>query len=615
MRKSTISAVLLLFIISMLMSSATAQEVPEKSIFFSTEEDFVTQGSEPPDGNPIVSDGDLLNLAGHIYARNRELLGAFDVRDDLGLDAVDVIDVDDRFVAFSTELDHPNGLFTAGDLLATNGAILSNSALLAAFQIPSQLDLGLDAVHFLGKPEDIISFLRMVRDRGRHFWLDNPVTLSKSLEEYDIDIWFSTEGTPPPLEKPMFLDGDLLSATGTVVGHNTHLLPAVVPAGIPNRGVDFGLDAVNADREGHQSSIHFCTEILFEGEFSFTDGDVLEIGRGVVIRNAALTKVFKPRSEFLGLDALSFTLKPRRCENQITDIGGLQVDVADINPAGRAEIIPMVSTDHPFGKDVPFWGTICPGTIRFRVVFRKFVDGPGPGTGIPVLPAEGWMAKGRNMVTGACDVLVPWFSDADGWFDGPRFRQLLFCNPNLILTWWKSESAPDPNGLYRVWLEFDRGAGIETEPMSHLVRLDNTSPKINSLGIPGGACIEYSSTDMPIMVKSDFFDEHFWRYQLVISGDLYPDNPYAGVHYYDTVPEAANLKSTGTKPPGTLVNLHEVSVFDVVKPPAKPVACAYGVRLRVWDRTVDGYVQPHPHVVGGYFRTYVSREIYFDYTP
>jgi len=49
------------------------------------------------------------------------------------------------------------GGLTAGDLLATNVAILPNSALLASFKIARYMDLGLDAVHFMGKKETSFS--------------------------------------------------------------------------------------------------------------------------------------------------------------------------------------------------------------------------------------------------------------------------------------------------------------------------------------------------------------------------------------------------------------------------------------------------------------------------
>ena len=254
MRRFKINPVLLLVpIISILMGMAIAQDVPkavaEKGVFFSTEEDFVTQGPEPRDGNPIISDGDLLNSSGFVYMRNSELLRLFQVKFDLGLDAADVIDINKRSVAFSTELDHPGGMFTAGDLLATNGAILPNSALLAAFHIPRDLDLGLDAVHFIGSKDTISTFLEIVKRQGREYWLKNPEGLMKYLKQYGIDIWFSVEGTAPTVRSPMFLDGDLLSAaTGTIVLSNRDALPGTVPAGIPNRGVDFGMDAVTIYR-------------------------------------------------------------------------------------------------------------------------------------------------------------------------------------------------------------------------------------------------------------------------------------------------------------------------------------------------------------------------------
>jgi len=281
------------------MGLATAQcEVPLNGVFFSTEEDFVTQGTK------IISDGDLLNMGGYVYMRNLGLLEVFKGEFDLGLDAADVIDKEDHFVAFSTELDDPKDRFTAGDLLATNGAILPNSALLYAFDIPSNLDLGLDAVHFKGEREAIIEFLEMVKTYGREYWLGKPDALIEYLKEFGIDILFSTEGTAPWPNEPKFLDGDLLSAaTGKIVAANSDLLPPSVPAGILEGGVDFGLDAVTLDKE---ENIEFSTEILYE--LSFTDGDVLLQGDGVVLHNASLINAFELKVEELGLDALSFYL-------------------------------------------------------------------------------------------------------------------------------------------------------------------------------------------------------------------------------------------------------------------------------------------------------------------
>ena len=123
---------------------------------YSTEEDFITQGPVPPDGNPIISDGDLLGRFGAVCMRNAGLLQNFDVTYDMGLDAVDVLDVETVLVAFSTELNSPHGNFRHGDLLTTGGAVIPNQALLALFQVAG--DRGLDAVHYIGKLDDIIAF-------------------------------------------------------------------------------------------------------------------------------------------------------------------------------------------------------------------------------------------------------------------------------------------------------------------------------------------------------------------------------------------------------------------------------------------------------------------------
>ena len=299
---------------------------------FSTEEDFVTQGPTPPDGNPIISDGDLLGPNGAICARNRDLVGRFDVNEDLGLDAVDIINAEIGLVAFSTELDSPHNSpliihFTAGDLLATNGAIIPNIALTFPFNIG--YDIGLDGVHFVGSEERIIGFLNEARGVGREGFVTNPRLLGDMLRQWALDIWFSTEGTGPAPARPGFLDGDLLSARdGIIVASNSLLLPSSVPAGIPDRGVDFGLDAVAGDREEHREMIGFSTEILYNGDSIFTDGDVLLTGNGVIRTNKDLISAFEPKADFLGLDALSMVMrKPDliitriRCDSQNRMIG------------------------------------------------------------------------------------------------------------------------------------------------------------------------------------------------------------------------------------------------------------------------------------------------------
>jgi len=314
MRKMTIRvAVGVLLILIALMPPGSVIGRPSQlppvcqQLAFSTEEEFVTQGPEPPDGNPIISDGDLLSSTANgcvICARNIELLSSFDLQEvDLGLDAADVIDAERSLVAFSTELDSPYvGQFTAGDLLATNGMAIANVALTDPFGAGH--DIGLDAVHFVGDPAGIVAFLDEARQYSRADWLSDPGRLARMLVQYEIDIWFSTEGTFGPMENPDILDGDLLSARGIKIAGNDSLLPGTVPAGIPVRGVDFGLDAITDARIPEGQLMYFSTELLFEGDPSFTDGDILQAGNGVVARNADLIGCFEPKARELGLDAL-----------------------------------------------------------------------------------------------------------------------------------------------------------------------------------------------------------------------------------------------------------------------------------------------------------------------
>ena len=166
-----------------------------REIAFSTSEDFISREPVPPDSITIISDGDLLGKNCAICARNAELLVGFEVNYDLGLDAVDLLDFESSLIAFSTELDSPNaGQFTAGDLLFTNGTVIPNTALTYEFG-PGDITyyLGLDAVHFAGANESIIAFIDDVSQYQREYWLENPGFLSDKLEEYKIDIWFSTE--------------------------------------------------------------------------------------------------------------------------------------------------------------------------------------------------------------------------------------------------------------------------------------------------------------------------------------------------------------------------------------------------------------------------------------
>jgi hypothetical protein len=580
---------------------------------FSTEEDFLGQ-------DIVISDGDLLGVTRDatgapsctICARNADLLGqGFDAQADLGLDAVDVIDADNYIVAFSTELDSPSvdpiG-FTAGDLLITkdtatpsilpNAIVILNTALTGHF--PVTYDIGLDAVHFVGDSQQILSFLKAAAPLS-------PVDgteLDGLFRTYStVDILFSTEGTLGPVENPTFLDGDLLSAkNGTIVAGNADLLPASVDAGIPVRGVDFGLDAATTDRLGDKRQIHFSTEILHDGELSFTDGDVLAYGNGVVATNYDLLGCFGPKVKELGLDALSFGPPAEEgCINRITKIAG--VDVADI---GLADGLVMTGTlgiaaTSPFGGRIHFEGSICNDVDYFRVVYRK-ASSADPWKGMDVAASKGW--------TVATDAFFPpwpdcmdtqlWTSDGNGWFDRPTYQQLSDtglggCNPGLSLTVWESTlAAGGKDALYEVALETEISTVVSTDTI-RLVQLDNTHPVVK-LEKQEGVCDAFTDDDMPITVTADISDTYFYEYQLTIGGDGYTAHSYSPVAFYDDPTD--NVIGTGTIKPPPFADLHPVSVFDLA---ANPVKCGYFVWLTGWDRTVVGRFTysanwPHPCV-------------------
>jgi hypothetical protein len=566
---------------------AASQVGPEalkycKELAFSTEEDFFSR-------DIIISDGDLLGIvrdaAGvhcEICARNRDLLNFFDVAPDLGLDAVDVIDVDAYLVAFSTELDSSNaGQFTAGDLLVTTVpyVVILNQALTAKWGVP--YDIGLDGVQFVGEPEAIVAFLDAAAKETQPITAD---TLARLFGQFSIDIWFSTEGTwTPATGGDGFLDGDLLSAnSGVIVAPNAGLLPASVPAGIPVRGVDFGLDAVATDRTVETERLFFSTEILFDGEPTFTDGDVLRVGDGVVATNEDLLGCFYPKAKMLGLDALSIGVPPEeQCVSRIDRIGG--VDVANISLTDGMVMTGTVgiAANSPFGGRIDFQGNICPDVDAFRVLYREHGSGD-PWEQMDVPASKNWTVKVDAFFPPwpDCDAEANWSSDADGWFDGPAYRALSHpafgCNPDLSLTVWESGGR---NELYDVLLETKAGA-VTISDTARLVQLDNKPPTVE-LEKVWGECKEYADEDMPLMVTGRISDTHFYDYELSICGDGYGCHTYPRVAFFDD--PADNIIDTGTEDWNAFKELHAVTVFDLAPDPVK---CGYAVVLTGWDRTL-----------------------------
>ncbi len=622
-----------------------AQEPPMKACedgAFSTEEDFITTGPEPYDGDPIISDGDLLSPKGSVCARNAELLANHYPQGrppaDLGLDAADIVDITDNVVAFSTELDDPLGGFTAGDLLFTNGAVVANVALVSPFEI--SYDIGLDAVQLVGAREDVIQFLNEASRRTRDAWVKAPSDLAGMLRQHNVDIWFSIEGTHRAGNRPI-LDGDLLSATGTIVAGNSSLLPPAVPAGLPSRGVDFGLDAVAAAKSDDQvregPDVYFSTEILFRGQPGFTDGDVLRGGNGVITRNDELIQQFDPKADFLGLDALDLPLTrippptdpniQKMCgERLVADFQGGSVLSTAAAGTGLfrkdlATTPPGEPPRRPCGEYVPIDGYLPDsGVKRFRVAYRPASDLVEPAVGTASGIRTNWVLSVWDSGLGYCRYTGSLDTDANGWMDAAAYLDAKaggpstgFCtNSSLRLAVWDTAGhtsgfgPADPDGHYRLWLEWYDNANVpHREPVDHSIQLDNTKPKINvhpdgtkklKVTLPDGtttldACGEAPPGTSTFKVYADFEDAYYWGYHLIVKGGNPPKSiryplppPASGWHdYYDGTPEVSKTDDTGTAPDGSIVHLRDIDMNDLGK---SFTDCCYVLDLRIRDAAI-----------------------------
>lgn len=578
---------------------------------FSTEEDFIARDVPIFDGNPYISDGDMLSFNGQVCMRNHNLLAAWFVGaigPDLGLDALDVLDVDKPFIAFSTEVDDPLGRFTSGDLLFTPGNAIPNIALVKPFNIT--WDIGLDGVQLIGKTEDVLRFVNALPNYPREVLVKNPDLLrNELLQRYSVDIWFTVEGTAFIGTRSQVLDGDLLSAaTGTIVFSQAALLPPDVPAGLPDRGVDFGLDGVVSprDRETARRMLYFSTEILYDGEkISFTDGDVLRLGDGIARTNWDLIKAFHPAADFLGLDALSvlFNPPPLRDPNIQSMCGELPVadfDGGVVPPneggtglyrANSAIAPPGDLPRRPCGEYVPIDGFLpATGVTRFRVAYRPFTDlRPAAGTARGVqthwLIKEwfGWPINNCLPVTDLNTDLAGWMP-ASTYLDAKSGALTGCANSGMRLAVWDTNNKmglgpateAERNGHYVLWLEWeDTGGILHQEPVEHHLQLDNTLPRIApypaglQVHLPGSpspvpACGEAPTGNSNFEVWGQFADLYYWNFHLEVRGGSPPAWVSYGPHNYydphDGTPPLKNTDDTGTTPDGTTVHLRNINL-------------------------------------------------------
>lgn len=622
---------------------AEAQDNPFercKGLVFSTEEDFLSRNQRPPDGNPLVSDGDALAFdpmtgSTTVCARNLQLVQQFDVTEDMGLDAIDVILAEKGIIAFSTELDSPHGNFGQGDLLVPDGTVIPNIVFATPFKLRD--NVGLDGLHFTGDVDSIVTVLGRARSLSRDKLAEDPKVFIELLKELEVDIWFSIEGTGPTPESPGILDGDILSlATGSKVAPQAALLDPPIPAGIPNRGVDFGADAITADREGNRKSILFSTEILYRGEMPFTDGDILRLGGSVAIPHEVLIKVLEPAADFLGLDALSYSREefarvPRLdnlCGNAFVQRNPRDFDANGLWRANFSTSPPGDEPRRPCGLYVPVDGELTPDmdVAKFRIAYRKASD-PVPPVGTAPGIRTQWNIRTRNPITLLCSSaasdLVTLVNDGSvqEWMDAGDYLDARNgvltgisegCpNSGLQLAVWNTLALPaaDQNEQFVVWLEWENGGGtVLRDPFEYHVQLDNAFPTgspgmsdpmklevrlADGSGKPVPACGE-APTDASIFeIWAQFDDPHYWFFTITVEGGAPPTShtylraPGDTSHEYYEVPDGPpglkNTDDTGTTPDGMLVHLRNIDMTELGMSFQK---CCYLLELWVHDATI-----------------------------
>ena len=450
------------------------------------------------------------------------------------------------------------------------------------------------------------------------------------MRDLRVDILFSIEGTFDGGERiPVILDGDILSlATVSIAAHNNDLLP-YAPSGIPNKGVDFGVDAIEFQgdqwTEGAFDRFLFSTEILHLEDTSFTDGDVLTTG-GVIIPNFELTRRFTPAARFLGLDALwlpgSFEREPF-IEEMCGDLSVFDFDggASAINdPAAYSGLYQSAghrTPGDPCGAYVPIDGNIQPGqATRFRVAFRP-VGTPAPAPGDPTTDAvqTRWLlSRGHLVFQGGsfiwqCPTPVPsdpttfvvLETDPNGWMNYADFAAAengtlpsSLCDQDLKLAVWNTiADAPDPNGHYILWLEWeDTGGTMQREPVEHHLQLDNVAPTIAPY--PDGlqvrlmdgttivpACGETTGEEQ-FQIWAQIEDKYYGTATLTVEGGVPPVIHPFSVPQWDASP-SDNIDDTGTTPDGTTVYIRDIDMNELGESFQN---CCYLVRLRVWDRAI-----------------------------
>ena len=603
---------------------------PERctGLLFSTEEDFVSEAVETEDGNPLISDGDILAFEGgtvRVCARNLALLERFDFSQGTrpaGLDALDVVSVSgEPVVAFSTDTDHPFGGISDGDLLFSTGARISGDALTERLSRNLGLrgGLGLDAIQFVGDPD------RLEEVIGRLAEGEVPAEeLLSFMEEGGVDILYSIEATGPTADAPVVLDGDLISAVSGAVVRPQGDLFAGYPAGLPSDGTDYGLDAFVAEREAREGEEGLLSsEIGQVGEPEpFAEGDLLRSGTAVALPAEAIADALGRPDLRPGLDALAFGVGEGQPGARIEQI--CLEPVEDLSPDGyildvvaRGDGAPAERIERPCGGDVAIEANLPRGTRAYRVRY----EGVGPSAGTAGVVTLSRLYR-EEVVPGLCaetsfgPITDPTGAGGDGWFDYAEYLAMTTspCATPAHLSVWRSRDAVAGTGTFDIVVEYLDAAGSAQEirlrevDAGGTVRragivIDNAPPEMvdpqrvvlrdPATGELIGACGE-TGVSGPFSIETAFRDDHFSHFVVRVTGGdptrartlrTPAGAAVAGAShwYFDTV------AASGLTPQGTAAFPAFASVrdFDLTADGLDfgGEACCYALRLEVYDRT------------------------------
>ncbi len=332
--------------------------------------------------------------------------------------------------------------------------------------------------------------------------------------------------------------------------------------------------------------------------------------------------------EFLGLQPSDLLCVPSRKREPHQDpnvtkmcgaIPAVYFDGGMVPPGGPGTGLLPVNPDatwpdgrprRPCGAYVPIDGYLPSGGVKqFRIAFREHTD-PVPALGTAPGIQTKWILDDRSD-SPSCDDSAGQVLETSGplgWMDAGLYLEAKSGGPStnncpnsgLRLAVWDSAGAPDPDGHYVVWLEWeDTGGILHKEPFEHHLQLDNTLPVLSDLKVtlsdgttPVGACGETEGESL-FKVSAEFSDDYYWSYLVKVSGGNPPitvgfprpaeDPDSNGWHdYYDGTPQVANTDKTGTTGSG-LVLLRDV---DMTELGASFTDCCYLLRLYVRDAAI-----------------------------